>query len=461
MSRHLKTITISTRGRDFKNLFLSSFSAILFSLPFYSAKAASPIYIPIGEAKIKRSIVAFPATKYLAEGMDSGDKKATVRTLKDAITYDLDFTTLFKFQSEDAFIEKPSAGITLETFQLSDWSTIGTEFLIKTGITIQKDNISYELRLYDVVGKKQILGKRYVGKTNEIKTIAHTVANDIVEGLTGKKGFFFTKIAMVCEKTGKKEIWLTDFDGTNPTQLTHHSSLAFSPAWSPSGNKLAYSVYTKNAKNVKNIDLYEYDFASKKARLLSNRPGINSGADYSPDGDTIALTMSFLGNAEIFQLNSKNLKATRITNNYSDDVDPAFSPDGKRMAFVSSRSQQPMVYTMNTSGEDIQRITFAGKYNATPRWSPNSKKLVFAGHEKDHFDLFLINADGTKLERLTKDEGSNEDPDFSPDGSFVVFTSSRSNQKNVYMITVDGQFTRRISHGLGNCQSPRWSPAKQ
>ncbi|MEW6058255.1 MAG: translocation protein TolB [Bdellovibrionota bacterium] len=437
--------------------------ALLISVSFVSSSFAGQIYIPVGKARIKKSVLAFPDTKYLSAGVDSGDSKGLARTVKEVVTSDLNFVNLFTLQSADAFIEKSDAGLTLEGFKMSDWTTIGTEFLIKTGITITGDSVAYEMRLYDVLGGKQILGKRYVAKTNEPRVLAHSVANDIIESLTGKPGIFFTKIAMVCDKTGQKEIWLTDFDGSNPRQLTSHRTLAFAPAWSPDNRKIAYSLFTKNKKNVKNTDLYEYSFVSRRSRLLSNRKGINSGAAYSPDGKSIALTMSFLGNPEIFSLNPVSLEATRLTKSFGFDVDPAWSPDGSELTFVSTRSNQPMIYRapvaeLKQNPAKATRVTFTGRYNATPSWSPTDKKIAYATDLGSNFDLMVVNADGSgQIDRLTMNEGSNEDPHFSPDGNFLVFTSSRTGQKNIYIISIDGTYTKRLTFGLGNCVSPKWS----
>jgi len=431
----------------------------------HPSSAAGQIYISVGEARVKKSVLAFPDMKYLSTGIDSGDSSGVAREVKTTVMNDLNFTSLFTIQDPKAFIET-NGGLTLESFRISDWQTIGSEFLIKSGIQIQGGNIALEMHLYDVLGTKQILGKRYVARSNEAKILAHTMANDIMEVLTGSTGIFFSKLLMVCDKTGTKEIWMTDFDGTNPRQLTHHKTLAFSPAWGPENKKIIYSLYTKNSKNVKNIDLYELDLASMQSRLLSNRKGINSGGAYSPDGSQVALTMSFLGNPEIFLLSPGSREVTRLTKSFGFDVDPAWSPDGRHIAFVSSRSGQPMVFSgdvnvMKNSPGTATRLTYAGKYNATPSWSPNGKKLAFAGFKDSHFDVFTMNADGSAIERLTKDEGNNEDPYFSPDGNFIVFSSNRAGQKNVYVITADGTNTRRLSFGLGNCVAPKWShPAK-
>lgn len=429
-------------------------AALVASLFISSADAEDRPYIPVGSAKTKKTILAMP--NIVSKG--SGDKSAPAKTIFETITNDLTFIDLFKFLDSGAFIEDTkTAGLLANQFKMSDWTSIGTEILVKSAISTEGSNIIFEAYVYDTFGAKQILAKRYVGAQRDVTTIGHSFSNDLVEALTGLPGIFLTKIAMSCDRTGRKEIYLMDFDGTNVKQVTHHNSIAFAPAWHPSGTKLAYSLYTRHRGNIKNIDLYEYDFNTNSYRMLSNRTGINSGAFFSPDGKTIALTMSFLGNPEIFLFNPSNSTVTRVTHSFGFDVDPAFGPDGKEMAFVSSRTGMPMVFKMNLDGTGVKRLTFAGRYNATPNWSPQGNKMVFAGDIDKHFDIFLMNPDGTNIERLTKNQGNNEDPYFSPDGNFVTFSSNRTGQRNIYVMNVDGTFVKRLTFGLGNCVTPKWS----
>jgi TolB protein len=435
--------------------FATGLFSLIFSFYFIFSTAAlgAQIYIPIGEAQVKKSVLAITDIK-VGSGSGAADDARTVQAIW---ARDFNFTGLFTIQNSSAFIEGKDAGITLDAFKLTDWTTIGTEFLLKAVTSRENNIVSLELRLYDVLGGKQILGKRFTAQPNEVTLLGHTSANAVMEALTGRSGMFTSKLAFVCNKTGKKEIYVADFDGQNVRQLTKHGTLAFAPAWSPDGKQLAYSLFTKNGRNVKNIDLYEYDFAKGVATLMTNQKGTNSGAHYSPDGEKIALTMSFLGNQEIFVLNRSDRKVTKLTKSFGFDVDPSWSPDGRKLAFVSSRAGLPMVYSMNADGSNVKRLTFAGKFNATPSWSPDGKKIAFAGWNDGHFDVFLMNADGSSIERLTKDEGSNEDTYFSPDGNFIAFSSNRSGQKNIYAISIDGKTTHRLSFGLGDCEAPKWS----
>jgi TolB protein len=417
-----------------------------------SAFAAGGVYISVGTAKTKKSVVAF--APILARSQDAA---SLARSLNETVTNDLTFMDLFRFLPNSAFVEPAGSAIAPNAFKMSDWTSIGAEFLIKSAVSVQGDDMIVEAYLYDTFGNKEILAKRYVGVSSDPKTIGHTFANNIVEALTGLRGIFLTKIAMSCDRTGKKEIYAMDFDGTQVKQVTRHRSIAFAPAWSPDGTKIAYSLFTRHHNNVKNIDLYEFDFTTATIRLLSNRRGINSGAAYSPDGKKIALTMSFRGNPEIFTLNPTDNTVTRVTSSFGFDVDPSWGPDGSKMAFVSSRTGSSMVFSMNADGSHVQRLTYAGVYNATPSWSPRDNKIVFAGMVDHKFDIFTMNPDGTNIERLTKNQGDNEDPYFSPDGNFIVFSSDRAGQKSIYVMNTDGTFVRRLTYGLGNCVAPKWS----
>jgi TolB protein len=412
------------------------------------------ISVEVGQARVKKTVAAFP-TIHAAH-----DAEGKLRSVREITMTDLDFSGLIDFLNPAAFVEDSTkAGVTPGTFKMQDWSSIGAELVIKGKGSVSGNNITLEIYVYAVHSGRQLLAKRYKAKEDSVRKMAHTVSNDVMFALTGKKGPFTSKIAFVSDKTGRKEIYVMDYDGFNPIKVTSRFAHAMSPAWSPSGKQIVFTALTKNSKNVRNHNLFQYTVPTGKIEMLSNRQGINSGAVFAPNGRQLALTMSFTGDPEIYLMDPKSKVVQRITNSYGIDVDPSWSHDGKHLAFVSTRFGRPMIYKMDSSGANVQRLTYAGYYNATPSWSPAGNKIAFAGWDAGKFDIFIMNTDGSNIERLTKNMGNNEDPDFAPDGYFIAYSSNRKGKKNIYITNVDNTVHRQVTSDFGNCESPRWSPA--
>ena len=76
----------------------------------------------------------------------------------------------------------------------------------------------------------------------------------------------------------------------------------------------------------------------------------------------------------MYNLKTKKLK--RLTKNISIDTEANFSPDGKSIAFTSNRTGQVQIYIKNLETGKTKRATFKGTYNAKPVFSPDSKELA-------------------------------------------------------------------------------------
>jgi TolB protein len=434
------------------------------------------VLIKVGDAKVKKSLIALPPLKFLGKTTLTPSHKTLGSQLFNVLLNDLDVSNYFEFIKQDAFLEDTSeVGLRpapQETggFKYENWKKIGADFLVRAGFQVVKDELILTGYLYQISQAKTLLDKEYKeykGNQDNYRDLAHRFSNDIVKALTGQQGIFRSRIAVASDKEGKdwKEIFVMDWDAYNSRRITSHKSITLSPAWSPDGKTIVYTAYAYHAKaKTRNADLFSYELDTGKRFLLSSRPGINSGACYHPDGKSIYLTVSQGGNPDIFKIKEDGENPIRITNGPlgAMNVEPAIRPDGNKIAFSSDRSGQPMIYTMDMDASNVKRITFAGRYNASPVWSPDGKKLAFAGFDKDHFDVFIMNPDGTTLERLTaanKKNGkpsNNEDPTFSPDGRHIMFISDRTGSKQIYIVNVDGSNERRITTDTANYFRPKW-----
>lgn len=448
---------------------------ILFALLLtWHLSAQENIYIKVGEAKLKKSLLALPPLQLFSTSTTNSGAKSLGTDIYNVVVNDLDVSSYFQFIKQEAFLED-TAKVGLRPadqdpngFKFDNWKQIGAEFLIKAGYTVVGDNIELEAYVYFIPQTKLVFGKKYTGSTKNVRRIAHTFCNDVLERLTGNRGMFLSKLVVASDRVGNKEreIYVADWDGQNFDRVSTHRSVALSPSWAPDNKSLVYTAFAYHSKaKSRNADLFLYELDSKKRFLLSSRKGINSGATFTPDGKNLLLTVSQSGNPDIFRMNTDGDNLVQLTKGPGGamNVEPSMSQQGDKIAFSSDRSGQPMIYIMAADGTNIKRVTFAGKYNSSPVWSPDGKKLAFAGYDKDHFDIFVMDASGMNMERLTSAPrtktkmSDNEDPSFSPDGRHVMFTSNRTGNTQVYIVNIDGTGERRITADRHNYYRPKWS----
>lgn len=449
--------------------------------PEASSDSKSGIYIDVGQATVKRSLLALPAFQFFSSGKaDSKNIQIGQELFK--VTYnDLLVSNYFTFIRPEAFLEDTSkvglrpAPMDANGFNFQNWRSIGTEFLVRAGYKVNGKSLSLEVYVYHVPQAKLVLGKKYEGTTDAVRKIAHTFCNDLVKALTGKQGIFLTQVVVAMSKGSSKikEIYTMDWDGENLKKISDHRSVAFSPTWSPDGKKVAYSAYAWHTKaKTRNGDLFIYDLKTAKRWLVSYRKGMNSGSAFMPSGESLLLTLSHSGNPDIYEISLEGKILRRITNgpNRAMNVESSPSPDGQKIAFSSDRSGQPMVYVMDSNGKNIKRMTFAGRYNASPSWSPDGKMLAFAGTDRAEgpeklvfFDIFVVDVATLKLTRVTsalKANGrpaDNESPSFSPDGRYIMYVSNRTGKNQIYISSPDGSNERRITTDNNSYYKARWS----
>lgn len=426
----------------------------IFLVTLLTEQGSAKVYIDINAPTGKRLSIAIPDIKNFKAPHESSDVGIKLR---DILTQDLDFSGFFDIIDKKAYIEDPNrTDKASDEIDFKDWKVINAEVLIKGSFVANEEELTVELKLFDVFQEKMLVGRRYVGKKTNMRAIVHKFADEVIEALTGEKGVFDTKLLFISNASGNKEIYVSDYDGYNVKQITKNNSINLSPQWSPDGKRVLYTSYKEGQPY-----LYMMELATGGEIKLSSYPGLNIGARWSPTGREVAMTLSKDGNPELYILALDGMKLKRLTNNWAIDTSPTWSPDGNKLAFVSDIGGNPHIYVINSDGTGLSRLTFEGKYNAAPAWSPKGDKIAFARMNEGKFDIWVMNADGNSQSHLTSGTGDNESPSWSPDGRYIVFASTRNRNAGNYIMQSNGENQRQIRFEdikRGEQTSPTWSP---
>jgi TolB protein len=410
----------------------------------------------LGVEKVRLAVPDFkPSTN------DPGNT-ALLKTFNDTLWNDLDISGVVELVSK-SFYPLQVPGQPPEVNFLA-WSApppnAGMLAFGNLGVTDGK--LTAQGWLFDVKNTQspQVLGKQYSDTASDAaaRLMAHKFADEIIFRLGGGiQGIAETQIYFVSDRTGHKEIWAMDYDGSNQRQLTHLASIALSPRISPDGSRLAFSGLTKNGWE---IMMYSLDINRMVSFPRFN--GTNLSPAWSGDGAKLAFSSSRSGAPEIVVSDASGGGMQRLTTGKGPDVSPVWNrKTNSQIAFVSGRTGLPQIYTMGSDGTNQTRMTDQG-YAVSPNWSPSGQFLTFAWVRKygpgdpGALDIYLMDIANKQWVQLTHDGGRNDSPSWSPDGRHIVFQSNRSGTLQIWSMLADGTKVQQLTF-TGHNSQPNWS----
>lgn len=296
---------------------------------------------------------------------------------------------------------------------------------------------SMEGKVVDHSGRTAVAGN-YSGTT---RSKAHAFADDIVKTLTGNQGFASSRIAFVATRTGRKEIYTADYDGTNLQQLTRDNTISVHPSLSPDGKRLAYTGYQSGY-----ADIYEIDLGSGARNRIVKFPGTNTGAAYAPDNHRIAATLSKDGNPELYVIGGG---AHRLTHTPGVESSPTWSPGGDEIIYSYDEQGGPQLYRISSGGGAGRHVPTAHNYCTEPSWSPDGKKVAFNIREGGSFQVAILDLNGGG----TRVVASGENPVWGPDSRHLMYAEGGG----LYLLDAQTGRKSKVLDGLGKITEPTWS----
>ncbi|MGA9978669.1 MAG: Tol-Pal system beta propeller repeat protein TolB [Candidatus Sulfotelmatobacter sp.] len=445
-------------GQPEPRILLVLVCALIFCLtgPLLGAQDWVKTGTSLGVAKVRLAVADFKPSS------SDPQNDALLKTFNDTLWNDLDVSGVVELVSKSFYpLQVPGQPVDVNFLA---WSAPppNAAMLAFGSFGVAGGKLIVQGWLYDVknTGTPQVLGKQYTDAPSDAaaRVMAHKFADEIILRLGGGiPGIAESKIYFVSDRSGHKEIWVMDYDGSNQRQVTSLGAISLSPRVSPDGTRLAFSSLTKTGWEIK---MFSLDLN----RLVSfpHLGGTNLSPSWSPDGLKLAFSSSRGGSPEIYISDANGANLRSMTANKGPDVSPVWNrKTGAQIAFVSGATGLPQVYTMETDGTNLQRMTDQG-YAVSPSWSPTGQFLLLAWVRKygpgdpGALDLYLMDIATKQWVQLTHDGGRNDSPSWAADGRHIVFQSSRSGKEEIWMMLADGTKLRQLTFTGRNTQ-PNWS----
>ena len=274
---------------------------------------------------------------------------------------------------------------------------------------------------------------------------------------------------------GDGSLWLESADGRNARPLIKQSqdTYAVSPAFSPDGKHVAYSVQASTNQGDWLRDIRVIGVNDAQERVVTAPQDVTLSYSYpawSADGRDILFTQSYPvsqsnTHTEIDRVSAKGSGLHKVI---EDGLSPSVSPDGNMIAFLrfDAATYRSSLWVAQSDGSHptqlLDKSVFVSIQSA--RFSPDSQYIVFAASGAPQgnlpglqsrnsiplstqpartdsclatlfftcwlqtasahglpWDIWLAKADGARFDRLTQIGADSPYPAWSPDGKYIAF----------------------------------------
>jgi len=276
------------------------------------------------------------------------------------------------------------------------------------------------------------------------------LTDDVIYTITGRPGLATSRIVFVCDKTGKRQIYVCDAEGGDVHQVTHDKHGAVSPSLAPDSSMVAFTSYRSGFPIIRLLDLnvgWE--------RGVTDTPGSSFGSAFSPDGTHLAAVMSFIGNPEIFVSDLNTNTAACVSDSIGAPASPSWHPDGKHIVFSNDDGDGPKLFVVEVPQKEggssrLFRWRTGYHFCTDPEWSPDGRNIAFTTRRSGEWAVAIKPYPNGGAHILQA--GGAQHPSWSPNGHFLTYVQ----HGELFVQDLRSGNRRALLRGFGRITEPRW-----
>ncbi|MCH8615935.1 S9 family peptidase [Sphingomonas sp. SM33] len=288
------------------------------------------------------------------------------------------------------------------------------------------------------------------------------VATDPQISPDGKTIAYVRKSNDIMTDNARSTIWLIDVASGQQRPLLAGSGSYFSPRWSRDGSRLAYVAAEGGAPQ-----LFVRWMANGESARITGLPDSPDSIAWSPDGQRIAYSMFVpddgpkLGQAPAKPEGAKWADPLQVIDAITYRFDGAgyFKPGYQQIFWVPADGGAPTQLTFGPTNAGAQ-----------VSWTPDSRSVIFSANLNKDWDrnlneseVYRVSIDGGTPVALTTRKGPDASPIVSPDGKLIAYVGYDESGKayddtKLYVMNLNGSGARALTGGFDRAvNNPVWS----
>lgn len=209
------------------------------------------------------------------------------------------------------------------------------------------------------------------GAQRSLTNVAGALDNTAAVAPDGRSVVFARSVEATA---GQTDLFVMPFEGGAPRRITvARGSINLSPTWSPDGRRLAFEsdrsgrkeIYISDADGT-NVTLLTADAFGEKNR--------RADPSWSPDGRQVAFSSEVGGRRQILTISLRDQSVRQVTSE-GQNHKPSWAPDGRHLVFTSSRSGTDQLWVVDIEsgrtrqlrvGAGARLSSWSGRLSAAP-----------------------------------------------------------------------------------------------
>jgi TolB protein len=257
---------------------------------------------------------------------------------------------------------------------------------------------------------------------------------------------------------GNVDLYVIPAGGGPERRLTDDPGEDGLARWTPDGKRI---VFTSNRTG--HPQLWQVPAAGGPARPLRSNAATEYQADVSPDGRQLAFLSNLDGPERLMLQDLKTGAVRELVRHGSHPImgNPHWSPDGRLVTFSSNWRLGHQIYVVEVATGSYRRISGVTTGGCEPHFGRDGKKVVYVSRGHMRPTSRLVEHDlATDEERpLVSWPALNYDPVYSPDGTELAFASNITGEYAIYRQRLSDGQAWRVTFGRGDARNPDYRPA--